>query len=264
MDYTIHDNKIYRIIEEESREFRSTPAISLQQGEPPSPAGEKLKEPVRYTRVLDKPDRRLFYRVGTKFSEQTFIQVNAKSSEVEGRVAPLSIVMGGVVDAVPDSSLMCVEFEERSLVAERRERLFVPLLRNPADSRAWRIYLKWASEPENWTPQAVALNYSKDARNAASRLNLSAPLGESGFMLQADYAAQVVRENGKTMALCKFVPVCASGLMSSTWYFGLREAIYLLTIMKKILKENSAPRLPKDFQPIVRIREPMMDMLAHV
>jgi len=34
--------------------------------------------------------------------------------------------------------------------------------------------------------------------------------------------------------------------------------------MKKIMKENSAPRLPKDFQPIVRIREPLMDMLAHV
>ncbi|HPI78365.1 MAG TPA: hypothetical protein PLK80_16670, partial [bacterium] len=86
----------------------------------------------------------------------------------------------------------------------------------------------------------------------------------SGFMLQADYAAQVIRENGRTVALCKFVPVCASGIMSSTWYFGLREAVFFLTIIKKLLRENSAARLPKDFQSITRVREPLMDILAHV
>jgi len=261
---TIHINRIYRIIDEETADFRSTTVWELLGSAAPVRRYEPLREPARYTRVLNKPDTRLFYEICSKFAERTLIQVDARVSETKSRLTPLAIVMGGIIAASIDHNIIFTEIEKRSIISTRRERLFIPVVRTPADSRTWENYVEWACSPDNWGLQLHALNHSPEARDAGSRITLSAPLGESSFVLQCDYGAQITVVNKKTAVLCRFVPVCAAGIMSESWYFGLREAIYFLTVIKKILLENTLPKQARRSKKPIRYPEPALDMLSRM
>lgn len=259
---TVHTNKIFRIIDEESSDFRTTPVREWPRMKSAARDYDRLKAPERYTRVLDDPDESLFYEISTKFSDQTLIQIDVRHSGTESEVTPLGIVMGAVIQPLTDQNILFIEQEMRSVISERRKRFFIPLVRDQKESRAWENYVVWASDPRNWSPQIHALNYSPEVRDAGSRITLSAPMGESSFVLQCAYGGQVLRKAGKTVSLCRFVPTCAEGIMSKNWYFGLREAIYFLMVVRKVLSENAPPRVHAAYKNIIRYNEPVIDRLV--
>jgi hypothetical protein len=263
MNPTLHVNKIFRIIDEETIDFRKG-AVREQVSGAESHPYEPLHGTKRYTRVLSSPDDRICYEVTTRFSERTMIQVDVRRSETESEVTPIGFAMGGTIPALVDCNLLLLELEKRNIISDRREPISIPLLRDQKESRAWDNYIAWACDPRNWNPQVHALNYSPEVRDAASRITTSAQLGDSSFVLQCDYIAQVIRKSGKTIVLCRFVPVCTAGIMSESWYFGMREAIYLLMFIKRILVENAPSKVPATFKSIVRYRELIIDRLAFI
>ncbi len=223
---------------------------------------ESLKEPERYTRVLDQPAESFFYEFGAKFADRILLQLDVAYSKAHGEFTPIGAVMGGVIDARIDDNIVCVELEKQAITGPRRNRIFIPVVREKREDREWDNYVTWAANPRNWNPQVVALNYSTKVGDAAKRLAMNAPLGGASFVLQADYCAQVVRKHGRTIAVCRFVPVCTEGLMSASWYFGLREAVYFLTVVKEALSSTAPVENNLHHKNIIRWPEPVIDRLA--
>jgi hypothetical protein len=249
-------------MDEESRDFRQGAALEWPRVSAVKAAKDKLRNPKGYTRVLDKPDDYMFYEFTTRFADRTVVQVDVKYSENQDELIPIGIAMGGEVSVPIDDNIILAEKVKNTITGESRDRLFMPLVRQLGAGGDWSTYMAWAASPRNWNPQVVALNYSEKVHEAGAMLTLSSQLGGSSFVLQTGYAAQIVRKSGRTLVVCRFVPVCAEGLLSQSWYFGLREAIYFLSVVKESLKETAPASFPKAHKDIIRYPEPIFDLLA--
>ncbi len=259
---TLNIKRIFRIIEEETRDLRTGVVSEWPRLKDDSGYKESLKEPERYTRVLDQPGEQFFYEFSSKFAGATLLQLDVRYSQVPGEFTPIGAAIGGVIGVPLDDNIACVEIERQAITGPRRDRVFIPMVREKQDDREWENYITWAANQRNWNPQVVALNYSTKILDAVKRLSFTAPLGGASFVLQAHYCAQIIRKSGRTMAVCRFVPVCSEGLMSASWYFGLREAVYFLIVVKETLASVAPAGNTSRLRDIVRWPEPVIDRLA--
>ncbi|MFA6449002.1 MAG: hypothetical protein WCX65_06035 [bacterium] len=259
---TVNIRSLFKIIDEESRDFRIGGALEWPRVSSPGVAKEPLRNPKRYTRVLDNPDEHLFYEFSTKFADIAVVQVDIRYTDNKDEFIPVGLVLGGAIPVPIDDNILFTEKAKQSITGEIRQRIFVPLARRQRAGTDWSNYIAWASSPRNWTPQVTALNYSTKAHDAGARLTLSAPLGGTSFVLQSPYGAQIVRKGDRTVIACRVVPVCAEGLLSRSWYFGLREAVYFLTVIKQSLKENAPAKFSDANKDVIRYPEPVIDRIA--
>lgn len=261
---TLSTNSIFGRIEEESRDFRIGPVSEWPADSSDKVSSDPARSSGRYTRVISKPDGHLFYEVSSKLSDKTLIQVDVKYSEFPGEMTPIAIVMGGVIPAKIDENILYAELAKTEHGVTKHERVFMPMIRPQKDERNWAAYMTWAANPGNWKPQVVGLNYSQKVRNCGERLTLSSQLGGSPVVLQTDHGAQVVRREKRTIAVCRFVPVCTEGIMSRSWYFGLREAMYFLLLIGKSLTESAAAGPSPEPADVVRRMEPAIRLLTYL
>ncbi len=248
-------------MDEETADFRRTPVNQWQIDASMVRGYDNIKENKRYTRVIDVPDGYIFYDFVTEYFEKAMTQVAYRTSRTQGEITPLKVVFGGVVKTQIDSSILLVEHKNKSIIGNSNSRYYISVLRDPSESIEWEGYVEWAIQPENWTPNVTTLNYTGETVNAAKRLRLSSPLGDSRFVLQCKYGCQVFRKDGKTFVTCCVVPECSTGLMSVSWYLGLREAYICAREIAKSLKGNAPAMKTKDNKNIIRYHEPLEDRL---
>jgi len=253
------------MIDQETRDLRIGSVKELRPLILSSSKNEPVKAPKRYSRVLNRIDQFCFYEIATKFSKSTIIQIALLNSDVETVKTPISIAVGGVFNGLLYNNISYEEHTVKSVISDlRREKIFIPLLEDPAKKSAWKNYVVRASDPNNWNPQIYNLNNSPEIQSTSLRISTSSDLGGSGYVVENDIAGQILMlpDKRKTVAVINLSPRCTEGIMSMTWNFNIMETIFILNCIKKIIRENAPNEIGIDFIGYRRKHEPLIDMLS--